>query len=73
MVPDAGIAVVGVDGSEQSVHALRWAHAYGAAVRAVMAWQARATWSDMLRGGLPASAKGRPATADAVPARLRRA
>jgi nucleotide-binding universal stress UspA family protein len=77
MVPDAGIAVVGVDGSEQSVHALRWAHAYaaaiGAAVRAVMAWQARATWSDMLRSGLPASAKGRPATADAVPARLRRA
>src|SRR5690348_14278424 len=70
MMPDAGIVVVGVDGSEQSVHALRWAHAHaaavGATVRAVMAWQPRATWSDMLRGDLPASAKGRPTTADAL-------
>ena len=45
MTGDAGarpLVVVGVDGSEESVQALRWAARYGAAtgasVRAVLAW-----------------------------------
>jgi len=39
---DGGLVVVGVDGSEESVAALRWAGAYakatGATVRALIAW-----------------------------------
>ena len=67
-MPDAGTVVVGVDGTAQSVHALRWAYthaaAVGASLRVVLAYQPRTTWSDMLRSDLPAAAKGPPVTAD---------
>ena len=48
--PESGRIVVGVDGSQGSLHALRWAlreaRLRHAPVLAVLAWQFHPTWSD---------------------------